>query len=97
MSESQPVQDQPTPPFAPCLATPTEDPLWVPNPNDFDINRRRCPMCVCRARSYIGACAGGPPCDACARIGYTTEQCQSGEDGEDGGGRHERPGRKGRK
>lgn len=95
MSESQPVQDQPTPPFAPCLATPTEDPLWVPNPNDFGINRRRCPMCVCRARSYIGACVGGPPCDACARIGYTTEQCQSGEDGEDGGGRHERPSRKG--
>ncbi|PMD51462.1 uncharacterized protein K444DRAFT_636754 [Hyaloscypha bicolor E] len=97
MSESQPAQYQPTSPFAPCLATPTEDPLWVPNPNDFGINRRRCPMCVCRARSYIGACAGGPPCDACARIGYTAEQCQSGEDGEYGGGRHERPGRKGRK
>jgi hypothetical protein len=92
MSESQPA-----PPFAPRPPTPTEDPAWAPNPNNFGINRRRCPMCVGRARGYIGACVGGPPCDACAKLGYTTEQCQSGEDGEAGGGRHERPGRKGRK
>ena len=96
-SSSTMSESQPAPHFAPRPPTPTEDPAWAPTPNNFGINRRRCPMCVCRARGYIGACVGGPPCDACAKLGYTAEQCQSGQDGESGGGRHERPGRKGRK
>jgi hypothetical protein len=98
-SSSTLSESQPAPAFAPRPPTPTEDPAWVPSPNNFGINRRRCPMCVCRARGYIGACVGGPPCDACAKLGYTAEEClcQSGGDGEGGGGRHERPGRKGRK
>ena len=70
---------------------------WVPNPNRFRVNRRRCPICVRRAKSFQHACHGGPPCDACATLGYSAEQCRTGEVGEGEGGRHERPGRKGGK
>ncbi|KAE9366768.1 hypothetical protein N431DRAFT_471800 [Stipitochalara longipes BDJ] len=65
---------------------------WVPNPTNFGINKHRCPMCV--KMDYKRTCSGGPPCDACARLGYNARQCQTGDEDEDGGGRHERPGRK---
>lgn len=51
-------------------------------------------MCVRGARSFQHGCHGGPPCDACATLRYSAEQCRTGEVREGGGGRHERSGRK---
>ncbi|KAN0092187.1 hypothetical protein V8E51_018034 [Hyaloscypha variabilis] len=70
----------------------TEEPRWVPNPTNFGINKRRCPMCI--QRNAKQTCSGGPPCDACARLGYNARQCQTGEKGEEGGGKHEGSSRK---
>jgi hypothetical protein len=50
-------------------------------------------VCVRRGAGSTHPCHCGPPCDACVRLGYTDEQCETGDVG-GGGGKHERPGRK---